>query len=373
MRYLYGFNTLQTPRMTNQMRNSTFVLAHIRHVFLLVALVFLQLTATGQPLGEGEVASRSLFDLFGQEEMPELSIIADFDSIKANIRNKEYVQGELVVEHNRNEKTALKVKLRPRGKSRRMMCDFPPLKLKFDKESLGANGLQTFNDFKLVTHCKEDNPAMEAVLLREYLVYQLLKVMTPYSFNTRLVEITYRNTGTSFKKKKQLGIIIEDAESLAYRNKCQVLTNKVIQLDSLHRNQEKITSVFQYMIGNADWSYLMGRNIELVEHESGQIVPIPYDFDYAGLVRAPYARANATLGQTTVLDRVYLGSAKSYEELFPIFSYFKEKREELYKVINDFNAIGAEDAAMMKNYLQGFFDLIEDKDKVETELLKLAK
>lgn len=350
----------------------TLVLTPIKNASLLLALVLSQLMATGQPLRDSTLIGRSLFDLIGEEDMQNLSIIADFDSIKANIRNKEYVSGEFVVEHSRKEQTALKVKLRPRGKSRRMMCHFPPLKLKFEKESLSANGLQLFNDFKLVTHCKADDPALEAVLLREYLVYKLFNVMTPNSFNAKLVEITYRNTGSSFKKTKQLAIVIEDAESLAFRNNCQELTNKVIQLDSLHRNQEKITSVFQYMIGNADWSYLMGRNIELVRNQEGLIMPVPYDFDYAGVVRAPYARANAALGQKTVLDRVFLGNSKSYEELSAIFSYFKSKREELIRVIDDFEAINSADADTMKAYLQEFFDIIADKDRVEEEMLKLA-
>lgn len=355
------------------MRKSRIFLSISRIACLVAALVLLQWKADCQTLNSDTVAGRSLFDLIGEEEMQRLSLVADFDSIKANIRNKDYVYGEMVVEHDRKTQTSLRTKLRPRGKSRRMMCDFPPLKLKFEKESLSAIGLQPFNDFKLVTHCKADESALVAVLLREYLVYKLFNEMTPYSFKTKLVEITYRNTGSSFKKTKQLAIIIEDAESMAYRNECHELSNKVIQLDSLHRNQEKITSVFQYMIGNADWSYLMGRNIELVRHNEGAIVPVPYDFDYAGLVRAPYARANSTLGQKTVLDRVYLGNAKSYEELSAIFSYFKSKRDDLMRVIDEFNAINAEDANTMRAYLQEFFDIIASRERVEIEMLKLAK
>ncbi|MCC6724454.1 MAG: hypothetical protein IT258_08085 [Saprospiraceae bacterium] len=302
-----------------------------------------------------------------------MTIVADFDSIKANIKNKNYVQGQILIDHGKDAQTILKTKLRPRGKSRRMMCEFPPLKLKLDKMSLADNRLHPFNDFKLVTHCKSSDPKVEAVIQREFLIYKLFNALTPFSFEAKMVNITYKNTGSSFNKSKHIGIIIEDAESLASRNNCLVLTNKVINIDSLHRAQEKITSLFQYIIGNADWSYMMGRNMELVKQADGLIIPIPYDFDYAGLVRAPYARANAALGQKTVLDRVYLGNAKSYEELQSTISYFKTKKDELLAVIDGFEEISRAEAEEMKAFLIGSFEIIENRDRVEWEMLKIAK
>ncbi|MBI1227290.1 MAG: hypothetical protein GC192_18810 [Bacteroidetes bacterium] len=312
------------------------------------------------------------FDLLPADKVTEINITSNFDSIKANIRNKEYEDGIFEVKHSRKSSTKFSVRLRPRGKSRRMICEFPPLKLKFHKDSLNANGFESFNEYKLVTHCME-NDGSEVNIIREYLVYQLFRLLTPYSFKASLAEITYRNTGKSFKKTTQLGIIIEDAESMAARNNCHTMSRKIIQLDSLHLNQEKIMSVFQYMVGNADWSYMMARNTELIQQEDGQIVPVPYDFDYAGLVAAPYARANAALGQKTVLDRVFLGNAKSYEELRVIFSYFKSKKEAIISTIDDFDRLDMETKTEMINYLEGFFELIEDKNRVETEMLGVLK
>jgi hypothetical protein len=322
---------------------------------------------------DSSVLPRSLFDLFGTAEIPNLTITSDFDSIKANIRNKNYVNGTIEFEHGRKSRTTLEIKLRPRGKSRRMMCDFPPLKLKFDKQNLKAHGLETFNDYKLVTHCMSGEASGQAVIRREYLVYKLLNILTPNSFKAKLISITYKNTGSSFNKSKHLAIIIEDAECLAHRTKCQTLESKVINIDSLHSYQEKITSVFQYMIGNADWSYLMGRNMELLKQEQGLIIPVPYDFDYAGLVRAPYARANAALGQKTVLDRFYLGHVKSFEGLADIFNHFKSKKVELMQAVEDANGLSDEEITQMKEYLTSFFDIIENQERVEIEMFRQSK
>jgi lambda repressor-like predicted transcriptional regulator len=326
--------------------------------------------ASGQPSAtEAAPAKKAIFDLFSADEMTNLTITCDFDSIKANLRSKTYSVGSLEIKQGNKSTTLLNVKLRSRGKSRRVMCDFPPLKVKFSKESLKANGLETYDEFKLVTHCMEDYYS-EVLIKKEFLVYKLYNLLTPLSYNAKLANITYKNTGSSFTKMKNIGILIEDPDCLSHRNQCSTLSQEVINLDSLNKHQEKITSVFQYMIGNADWSYAMARNMELIRQADGQIVPVPYDFDYSGLVKAPYSRANAALGQKTVLDRVYLGNAKSYQELKECLDYFISKKKELLAIIDDFKDLPMNERKEMKAYLNSFFDIIKDAARVENEMLK---
>jgi hypothetical protein len=49
-------------------------------------------------------------------------------------------------------------------------------------------------------------------------------------------------------------------------------------------------AVFQYMIGNTDWSVPYLHNIRILSFDA-QTIPsvVPYDFDHAGIVNAPYA------------------------------------------------------------------------------------
>lgn len=343
------------------MKNSlTFKPLSLFSIFVFLAVFAFGQSSYGVPVKE----KKSLFDLFQSEKKTELILMANFDSIKANIRNKEYVAGVLEIKQDNKNSTSLPVKLRPRGKSRRMMCDFPPLKLKFQKEYLDSIGIEKHDEFKLVTHCMETDWT-QAVIMREYLTYQLYNVITPYSFQAKLVNITYKNKGSSFSKTKNIGIVIEDPEAMAKRNKCKTMGKMVIQLDSLQGEQEKMATVFQFMIGNADWSFAMARNTELIQMKDGHIVPVPYDFDYAGLVKAPYARANSALGQRTVLDRVYLGSASSYEELEPCFNYFKSKKAELLQILADFKGLDFVSENEMRIYINDFFELINDKSRVE--------
>lgn len=362
------FFTLHQIGMLSTMNNLL-----VRGLYWAALFVALPVFVLSQSVMPTEFAAKkALFDFLPMDKTAELTITANFDSIKANVRNKDYESGVFEIKQGKHNSLKLSVKLRPRGKSRRMMCDFPPLKIKFNKESLDSNGLEPFNEFKLVTHCNEIESSDQNIF-REYLTYQLFALLTPYSFKASLVKITYKNTGKSFRKTTQFGIIIEDAKSMASRNNCHTMTQKIIPLDSMHTNQEKITSVFQYMIGNADWSYLMCRNTELIQQEDGRIVPVPYDFDYAGLVSAPYARANSALGQKTVRDRVYLGNVTDYEELRTIFAYFGTKRKELISIIDNFKILDAAARQDMMDYLEEFFELSYDKNKVETVMLSGIK
>ena len=51
-------------------------------------------------------------------------------------------------------------------------------------------------------------------------------------------------------------------------------------------------ALFEYMIGNLDWSVPVRHNIKLIvpkEDSNAIAFPVPYDFDYSGLVKTDYA------------------------------------------------------------------------------------
>ena len=62
-------------------------------------------------------------------------------------------------------------------------------------------------------------------------------------------------------------------------------------------------SVFQYMVGNTDWSMVRFHNVEVSRTPRGVYVPVPYDFDWTGLVSTRYARPNEGLGIRSVRQR----------------------------------------------------------------------
>ena len=67
-------------------------------------------------------------------------------------------------------------------------------------------------------------------------------------------------------------------------------------------------AVFQFMIGNTDWSVPYLQNIKFITKDSTKApLTVPYDFDHAGIVSAPYALPAEELEMSSVLERRYRG------------------------------------------------------------------
>src|SRR5690606_26257310 len=83
------------------------------------------------------------------------------------------------------------------------------------------------------------------------------------------------------------------------------------QLDT---EQASLVAVFEYLIGNTDFSMVHGardddccHNIVPFSREGQDYLIIPYDFDFSGLVNAAYASPNPELPIRSVTRRLYRG------------------------------------------------------------------
>jgi hypothetical protein len=99
-------------------------------------------------------------------------------------------------------------------------------------------------------------------------------------------------------------------------------------------------------------------------------VILPFDFDYAGLVNADYAVPYEGLGLASVRDRKYLGICREKEVFIKELKEFLEKKEEFYKVINEFPYLKEKSKKEMINYLDGFFYELNKPDIISFKLLR---
>lgn len=302
---------------------------------------------------------QSLLDKFSNQEVVEMTIVTNLDSI-INHRNVEtYLPASFTYIDEFDKPHTLEAKVRTRGKFRRMVCEFPPLKLKFPKKALEAAGMSSFNELKLVTHCIEDIATSKNIIMREYLAYKLYNELTPNSLRAQLVKVTYKDTNDPKLKMTRWGFLIEDVEELAARTGGAVCENCLGRKpEEFNIAQEKIASVFQYMIGNTDWDLAAQRNLEMLVIKD-KVVPVPYDFDFSAMVSAPYARLNGDLGQKSLTERYYLGLSKDAKDLYSTFSYFRSKKNDLYSVVNDFGWMDEETKTAILTYFNSFYTAIE--------------
>jgi hypothetical protein len=225
------------------------------------------------------------------------------------------------------------------------------------------------NKLKFVTYCKL---GFEDYILREYLVYKLYNVITDYSFRVRLFKINYINTAKERKPIVQYGFAIEPIRQLEKRTKTQEiiysgLTQRNIRPDMLDR-----AALFNYMIGNADWSIPISHNMQLL-YQPGATdkqanLAIPYDFDYAGIVNTDYSIPFENLPIENVRQRLYMAVCRSDETFMNTVNEFARKKDALYKVINDFPYLNPRSKKDMTEYLDGFFSLINKKNTILTYL-----
>jgi hypothetical protein len=265
------------------------------------------------------------------------------------------------------------ISLQPRGINRKEYCDMASLMLNFKNPA--ASKLSPLKQLKLVGGCgrgKDD----EELLLKEYLVYKVLNFISVMSFRVRLLHINYKDSKQKARSYTQYAFLIEDIKDLAARNNCVEKKNQVYGLDAADREQFNLVCVFQYMIGNTDWSVRQYHNIKLIVPKNDTLArpyAVPYDFDYAGLVNAPYAVPNEGLGITSVTQRLYRGFARTMDELQTTLNVFKEKKDVIIFYLNDFPLLSIKARRDMTRYLEEFYKIIDDKNSVRSVFITNAR
>src|SRR5256712_1991946 len=214
------------------------------------------------------------------------------------------------------DSVALDGRLRTRGNSRlqRRNCDFPPLKLSFDKQQVKHTVFAGQGGLKLVVHC-QDRESYEQNLLQEHLLYRGFNLITPKSFRARLARVTHRDNSGKAKPVTGYGFFIEDDDAMARRAGAQGVEPKgVSQLDT-DVEHTGLTAMFEYLIGNTDFSVGGLHNIVLIRDSAGTVFAVPYDFDWSGVISTSYAVPDPRLRIKSVRERLYRGYCRTPEQL----------------------------------------------------------
>jgi hypothetical protein len=296
-------------------------------------------------------------DTLPHEKTLRLTIVTDLDALANNRRHDAYQPATVFFEDAKGRLHEVPAEVKPRGKYRRKVCDFPPVKIKFPKKEVHRLGLGKENSLKLVTHCMNDSDSSRTNVLREYLAYKIYNELTDMSFHVRLVQVTYRDVNSQLPETTRLGFFIEDVDDLAQRLNGKEHENMNLPLDSIAQQEAQMVAVFQYMIGNADWDFSTPRNLKYIAPTNGgKWLPIPYDFDFSGLVDAPYARPNTNYGLLTVKERIYLGHWATEADLGTTLSLFLQKKERILALVKKFKNLSKAERNDVVEYLEDFYN-----------------
>jgi len=226
------------------------------------------------------------------------------------------------------------IKARTRGIWRLKMCEFPPLRLNFSGETSKGTIFDNLDKPKLVSYC-HDMDTYEQYILQEYQLYRVYQLITPVSHKARLIKFIYADSADGKVRARRYGFIMEEPKALAARLGGKVMEQKGAGGENLDPLQDALFGVFQYFIGNTDFSVSQLHNVELFFNEQGDVMPIAYDFDFSGAVNARYATVDSSLRISNVRERLFRGYCTDAESYKKAFAIFNEKKPEIYALYSD--------------------------------------
>jgi len=255
--------------------------------------------------------------------------------------------------------TEIPVVVKTRGHFRRSMgpCTYPPLSIQFAKD--GAQGSTIFKEqkkLKLVMPCTGDG-----YVIKEWLVYKLYNLITPLSFKSRLVSVTLIDSKTNKASAPFYGLLLEEEKQMAKRNNT-IAIEKKLRPRQTQLNPFLKMAVFQYMIGNTDWSVEYLQNIKLLTTDTlSAPVAVPYDFDHAGIVYAPYAKPDELLLLISVRERRYRGYCVEDLKVFEdIIAEYNRLKNDIYSVYTGCTLLEQKYIKSTIQYLDEFYKTINN-------------
>jgi hypothetical protein len=263
------------------------------------------------------------------------------------------------------------VRVRPRGIWRRRNCDIPPLRLNFKKDSTKKTEFARLDGTRLVLHCR-DNDDFEQYLLQEFQLYRVQRLLTPLSMDVRLVRVTYVDSEKKDTLTQRYGFILEDEASFGPRMGGKIVETKGASPDDLDPNASAFFGVWQYFIGNTDFSIRELHNAALLQKDT-EYFPVAYDFDWSGAVNTRYAKPNPVLGNAirTVRQRLMRGYCAPAAEYDKAFALFKEKKDAIYALYSDSlaSALKPEVVKETLKYFDDFYEIINDPRRAKREIV----
>ena len=302
---------------------------------------------------------------FTDDKPVDITIATDFKNMHSE-KVKGTYQGATITLHLPDSDTITEdIRLYARGEFRRKYCSTPGIMLNFKNNT--SPKLSGLKKLKLVSACSASMPD-ERLLLEEYLVYKMYNLLTDMSFKVRLARVTYKDSRSRAKEYSQYAFLIEDIDDMASRNHCKAVKDRRFLTEQTNRSQMTLMALFQYMIGNTDWAVPNGHNIKFlvpVTDTLAQPYVVPYDFDYAGLINAYYAAPAEGLPIERVTERYYMGFPRTLAELQQILQVFRDQKENMYKLINDYDYISKKDRDIILKFVDEFYDAISSKSRVQ--------
>ncbi|NOU61837.1 hypothetical protein [Marinifilum caeruleilacunae] len=327
------------------------------------------------PLTAKERDSLLNLPLFKNEHLLKIELKTDLTTLINDIAEKrDYHESDLLVLNEGAEQVQLSVKVKTRGNFRRRKqnCNFPPLRFKIPAREAKGTEFEGQSKLKYVSHCQSFIEDYEQHTIEEYLIYKMYNLVSDHSYRARLAQVSFIDTNTSDTIKK-FGFFLEDKDDVALRNGKQILNYKNMKQYEILRENMVMLSLFQLMIGNADWDVGRLHNIDIMSVSDHSIpVVVPYDFDWSGIINHSYFTLSPKIAPDAKYKRLYKGMRWSQEELQQAFANFNELKPTFLELLNGCEYLKETNRYKLLGYIEEFYHLINTRKDVKEVIEKKA-
>lgn len=340
---------------------------------MLVAFFYCSFPSTGNAQLPVDSAASAVQHLANRKSLFESDAILEI-TLSGNIKellndrseNSQYHPMLLSYKEEDSSDVAIPVRMKTRGHFRKLRenCFYPPLQINFSKNDLlYASVFKEQDKLKLVMPCKEDD-----YIIREWLVYKLYNLVTPQSFRARLVRVKLVDTKNKKTFTPFYTIMIEEEKQMARRNGL-IAVNKKLQPTQTQREAFLQMAVFEYLAGNTDWGIQYLQNIKLIALDSNAVpIAVPYDFDHAGIVNAPYAHPAEELQMSSVRERRYRGFCiEDMHQFDAVIHLYNSLKNEIYSTYTTCTLLDEKYIKTTVKYLDDFYAIINNPTLLQKE------
>jgi len=339
---------------------------------LIFAALFISPTAAAQQ--DEPAVSGALAPLFADHSPLRMTIEAPLTTLMEDRPELMYLDGTLTFAGYDGARKTVDLKLRTRGNYRRGKdhCDFAPIRLNLRKKQVAGTVFDGQDKLKLVTHCKNNVSYYEQIVMREYVAYRIFQLLTDKSYSVRPLQITYIDTEGA-RPMTKLAFVIEDDGDVAERAGMKSVKSPDITDNDHDPRQQNLVNVFEYMIGNTEYSLVRGEpnkncchNTDLMSATGGPpYTPLPYDFDFAGIVNAPYAQPNPRYDIRDVRIRLYKGVCRNNDLLPDTIQLFLQKKDAIYAAVEELDLLKSRARRSVVSYLDAFYKRISTPKNID--------
>lgn len=310
---------------------------HIRSLSRVALFLTLPASVGAQaPSGASEPKPYRPLAIFAGTEPLELTLTAPISRLRRDRKGTPpYRTGEVSYTSDSGV-VSVPVRLRARGIWRRANCDIPPLLMNFSKDSVKKSLFARVDRLRLSLHCR-DSDDYEQYVLQEYQLYRVQRLLTPLSYDVRLARVTYVDSEKKDTVTRRWAFLQEQDDMFAERVGAKLVTTQGAGPADLEPYESAFLGVWQYFVGNSDFSIRALHNIVLL-YRNDIHVPVARDFDWSGAVNARYAKPNPILPIRHITQRIMRGYCAPQPEYEKVFRLFQEKKPAIYALYSD--AIG---------------------------------